>query len=942
MAEKVINIGGRFHDTSSNHTVTGANEILDDDLQKKQSVINADTYRKNEVYNKEETNNIISRTPETDVIVIDIPAASQDDIAGWLDANTPSGIDPETGRSVRANKLYRVPGPTNTTYSEWAWDGTKYIPLANKDYGIDNTPQPGSDNMSKSGGNWEFTRNMIATTEKSFIIDETPTGGWTVFNEVLEGWYLVEYEGSSEIDIRLYKIPYYSPTSADIKTIAFRNGKKRALVNLTREYTRYVVDDASGRVKITFTPLKFSVLGVPFNYDDFSVGTIHEGYIVNDTIETESYGNWRYSTYNTVVGHLYVVVSNCSSDYPVVGISDDGLSVNCKYSNMSTAFTNQENISITSFVAKTNIVGFNSFKGGSGMDYEGFYRIIDITAFVNEKGDSNRLITDFGEMSDIKEKLFRNLNWAKPATIVQGSFYDIFGNLMDATGSNWKTAKIDTVAGHWYIIRCSVMNNVRIVDIDGDGNTSINPSVCVARYNEFNTSNRIMVLVRAKDVKLGVSGNYTDEMLADFVYFDIDASDNFLIGKLFTQALMETKALIPDDMNGVSSFENGFFADDGTIETHNYGSWRYKIIDVTPGQWYLLRCPIFRNIRVVDIDENDNISFNQTIPQSYYNSRSTDDDTYVAVKAKYTKMGFSFRENKSFPQYCRISEDSLIKLFMQMYDIVGSAGSKTVIVDKSGGGDYTSFAEAVIDNYGKQGITLQLRPGNYDLFSELAAYYGTDDFLPLTKYGRGLELGYGITIEGCPNAVIKADYLGSDADIMTYFSPLNTTKEVNGGGFTLRGVNIRCSRVRYCVHDEKTAAGTGAYTNIYEACNFYIDNRNNTAWSSAQCIGGGLGTSGNIIVRNSIFESLSTNLDGEVVSWHNNANAGAKSMISCTDNYIKGNGGFRFSWYGQSTEITEVICTGNNVGKATVLRAETVESSNLNMALYDWNNTVRS
>ena len=166
MTEKVINTGGRFHDTSINHTVTGANEVLDDDIQKKQSVINAeqqefnqeqeginaDTYRKNEVYNKEETNNIISRTPETDVIVMDIPAASQSDIAGWLDANTPSGIDPETGRSVRANKLYRVPGPDNTTFSEWAWDGTAYIMLDDKDYGIDDKPVRGSDNFVKSGG----------------------------------------------------------------------------------------------------------------------------------------------------------------------------------------------------------------------------------------------------------------------------------------------------------------------------------------------------------------------------------------------------------------------------------------------------------------------------------------------------------------------------------------------------------------------------------------------------------------------------------------------------------------------------------------------------------------------------------------------------------------------------------------------------------------------
>lgn len=103
-------------------------------------------------YTKEEVNNIVSRTPETDVIVIEVPAASQSDIAGWLDANTPSGTDPETGRSVRANKLYRVPGPDNTTFSEWAWDGTAYIMLANKDYGIDDEPDIWSNNPVKGSG----------------------------------------------------------------------------------------------------------------------------------------------------------------------------------------------------------------------------------------------------------------------------------------------------------------------------------------------------------------------------------------------------------------------------------------------------------------------------------------------------------------------------------------------------------------------------------------------------------------------------------------------------------------------------------------------------------------------------------------------------------------------------------------------------------------------
>ena len=195
MAEKMTDIGGRLHDTSGNHIVAGANEIFDDDLGKRQSVINAEqvTINQNQDvinqsqeaindsvdesienleeevadrYTKEETNNIISRTPETDVIVINVPSESQSDIAGWLDANTPSGTDPETGRSVRANKLYRVPGPDNTTFSEWAWDGAAYIMLANKDYGIDDKPMPGSSNAVKSGTLWNilYKKQLMSST----------------------------------------------------------------------------------------------------------------------------------------------------------------------------------------------------------------------------------------------------------------------------------------------------------------------------------------------------------------------------------------------------------------------------------------------------------------------------------------------------------------------------------------------------------------------------------------------------------------------------------------------------------------------------------------------------------------------------------------------------------------------------------------------------------
>ena len=52
--------------------------------------------------------------------------------------------------SGNVNTLYRVAG-TNT-YSEYGWDGTQFVKLDEKEYGIDDEPTAGSDNLVKSGG----------------------------------------------------------------------------------------------------------------------------------------------------------------------------------------------------------------------------------------------------------------------------------------------------------------------------------------------------------------------------------------------------------------------------------------------------------------------------------------------------------------------------------------------------------------------------------------------------------------------------------------------------------------------------------------------------------------------------------------------------------------------------------------------------------------------
>ena len=539
------------------------------------------------------------------------------------------------------------------------------------------------------------------------------------------------------------------------------------------------------------------------------------------------------------------------------------------------------------------------------------------------------------------------------------------GAFVSQTSRDWLFAKISVTVGHYYLLPYSWMNGSvnPIVGLDANNNV-------VKTYSIGNQQNKIgYIIFKAETPKIGLtiraglgSAFGTSLSLADVMglpYWDLSASTTR--GDWMFDFIAENNQkitdLMPFTMAEVSDYYAGYYNPNGTLITSPAGSWKSAQIDAVQGDWYLINTQITTATRIVDIDEVGNVSVNKSVPTTYYQYASGNGTSWALVRAGGVKIGVSFDlpdtnwnpTTKHVAKYCHITRSNnngLILLFVQLYQMLSESGrnGKTFIVAKNGGGDYDSLVEAVMDNMGTWGVTLHLEAGEYDLIQEFTDYYGTADFRSQTPSGRGLELGYNITIEGSPNAVIVAEYTGSDEGMQKSFSPLNCYNRPSVGGMTLRGVNIRCSRVRYCIHDEKGTSGTGSYNNVYENCNFYIDNTNNDYWHSSQCIGGGLGTSGSIQIRNCIFEEIDTNSPmNAAVSYHNNANAGAKSMITCTGNYIKGERGFRFSWYGQSTEITEVICANNSVGRATQYGAETQDTSpNQNVTLYDFNNIVRS
>lgn len=267
------------------------------------------------------------------------------------------------------------------------------------------------------------------------------------------------------------------------------------------------------------------------------------------------------------------------------------------------------------------------------------------------------------------------------------------------------------------------------------------------------------------------------------------------------------------------------------------------------------------------------------------------------------------------------------------------------IVDANGNGDFSSLTEAVATLKDINDVTLLVNNGTYNLISEFETLYGSDFFTnypstepPLNK--KGIVLNNRIKIIFSSNSKVTCNYAGSNTGVMKYFSPFNAGKY----GFELIGLNLECSNVRYGIHDERYNGGDNAnaddYTNIYRYCSIKVDNRNSQGLGTNQCIGGGLGYQGNIIIEGCYFESQVSN--DSIVSYHNHAKANSKSKIVASNNYIAGTNGFRFSWNGASTLITDIFLSGNSVGKATVVSAETQDATINNINVTEWNTNLRN
>ncbi len=260
--------------------------------------------------------------------------------------------------------------------------------------------------------------------------------------------------------------------------------------------------------------------------------------------------------------------------------------------------------------------------------------------------------------------------------------------------------------------------------------------------------------------------------------------------------------------------------------------------------------------------------------------------------------------------------------------------NKTYVCAKSGG-DFHNLVEAI--NTVSKGFdnTLYVYAGDWDLVQDFTEYYGANTFdeSDTTQLPQDIILKNRIKVIFSQNAKVHYELTPSTE----YYGKTFTPFKAGAYGFTVKGLNLSVAGARYCFHDER-GNSTDAYNNYYENCNFYLDNTNNP-FGYIQCVGGGLGTNGNILMKNCTFESKGATTQG-IVSYHNTAVTNSRSEIVIKDSYFV-NGTVRFSWYGVSTYISKLIVTNCSLASNIIHTAETSESTVQNTEIVEWNNIVR-
>ena len=253
------------------------------------------------------------------------------------------------------------------------------------------------------------------------------------------------------------------------------------------------------------------------------------------------------------------------------------------------------------------------------------------------------------------------------------------------------------------------------------------------------------------------------------------------------------------------------------------------------------------------------------------------------------------------------------------------------IITIGSGETYTTLKEGIAEAIKYPNSIVYVKPGTYDLFTE----FGGNDFFNAytSSSSKGIYLSNGVHVIFSSRAKAIFHNTTENTTIDEYFSVFNA----GIGGYTLENATIECSRCRYALHDER-GGSTDTYITKILNCNMTKDNTN--GGSFYQCIGGGLGHDGEIIIQDCILSNPNASSTDDLLSYHNDWNPvdnTSKSNIVIKNNYFK-EGTFRLSWCGTATTISNCILTNNKLNSSPKHVAEGPTHTTLNTELIAWNN----
>lgn len=305
-----------------------------------------------------------------------------------------------------------------------------------------------------------------------------------------------------------------------------------------------------------------------------------------------------------------------------------------------------------------------------------------------------------------------------------------------------------------------------------------------------------------------------------------------------------------------------------------------------------------------------------------------------------------FKNDAEDEVYVRIDKDGINAKGIK---IKGKTVLNRIITVAPSGADYTSLTEAIVEACKVKDTEVHVANGTYDIQAEYKALYGNDFFDNMTssETNLGICLRNGVKVKFDSEAFVVFKYEGSNNCVMDLFSPFTLDSYRIAYNFEIEGLKIKAKNCRYIVHDEM---GTMAYpyTHKYKNCVMELDNTESVpkpaqpTFHYTQCIGGGLGKLGNIIIEGCKFKSKDfENANGGAVSYHNSSASDAKSVLNVTGCYFYGGGTFRLSWYGPSTLITDAFVGNNRLGSAIIHKAENAGVYDVhNTEILAWNNQI--